>query len=791
MQINPRFLPVVFLISLFLIGTGSSFGQSLTVEKIMQEPASWIGSWPTRPYWSVSGDYLYFYWNPGGAFDSDSLYRIPATGGEPEKRGAAALEEERFAFSGWHHGEYLYNADYTQRVFNSEGDLFVYDLELEETKRLTQTLETESSARFSQDNASIIFSKGSNYYRYAFDGSMEQLTNFIEGNKPAEAPLDAGKTFLTEQQELLFEVIREQKELDEKREKAREREDREDPPAFYAGNKRVQLMGLDPSEQYVAFFLQQNARSERTLVQNYVTESGFAEDLGARPKVGIDPPDIDLYVQDLVRDTTYEVDLHQLPGSYDIPAYKRHAAMDSSASRRALYPVNFWWNHDGTLAVVEVRAHDNKDRWLARLHPDTGQLTVLDRQTDDAWVAGPGISWFSGTAGWMKDGKTFFYQSEETGYSHLYTVQVETGEKQAVTSGRYEIFNPWLSRDGRMWYFTSSLESPHVRHFYTMPVAGGTMEKHTSMKGNHQVVPHPDEESWAVLFSQSNRPPELYAMQDGEMTKLTSSPTDQWLEYDWRDPEIIQFEASDGVMVPARQYLPDEPNGAAVLFVHGAGYLQNVHHWWSSYFREYMFHNLLADLGYVVLDVDYRGSAGYGRDWRTAIYRHMGGRDLQDYVDASQHLAATRDIDPERVFIYGGSYGGFITLMALFTEPEHFGGGAALRSVTDWAHYNHRYTANILNTPAEDSLAFARSSPIYFAEGLEDPLLIAHGMIDTNVQFQDVVRLAQRLIELGKEDWEMAVYPVEGHGFTVPSSWTDEYRRILQLIEKTVGPSRE
>ena len=129
-------------------------------------------------------------------------------------------------------------------------------------------------------------------------------------------------------------------------------------------------------------------------------------------------------------------------------------------------------------------------------------------------------------------------------------------------------------------------------------------------------------------------------------------------------------------------------------------------------------------------------------------------------------------------------------MMALFTEPEHFGAGAALRSVTDWAHYNHGYTANILNTPATDSLAYARSSPINFAEGLEDPLLMPHGMIDSNVHFQDIVRLTQRLIELGKEDWELAVYPVERHGFTESDSWTDEYRRILKLIEENVGPER-
>ncbi|HVX88726.1 MAG TPA: prolyl oligopeptidase family serine peptidase, partial [Gemmatimonadales bacterium] len=128
-----------------------------------------------------------------------------------------------------------------------------------------------------------------------------------------------------------------------------------------------------------------------------------------------------------------------------------------------------------------------------------------------------------------------------------------------------------------------------------------------------------------------------------------------------------------------------------------------------------------------------------------------------------------------------------ITLMALFTAPKEFGAGAALRSVTDWAHYNHGYTGEILNLPQDDSLAYRQSSPIYFAQGLEDPLLIAHGMIDTNVHFQDDVRLVQRLIELGKTGWEMAIYPAEDHGFVRPDSWTDEYTRILSLFDRTIG----
>ncbi|MBO6760521.1 MAG: prolyl oligopeptidase family serine peptidase, partial [Roseivirga sp.] len=157
-------------------------------------------------------------------------------------------------------------------------------------------------------------------------------------------------------------------------------------------------------------------------------------------------------------------------------------------------------------------------------------------------------------------------------------------------------------------------------------------------------------------------------------------------------------------------------------------------------------------------DIDYRASSGYGRDWRTGIYRHMGGKDLSDQIDGAKFLMNEHGVEAGRIGMYGGSYGGFITLFAMFKHPDVISAGAALRSVTDWAHYNHGYTSNILNTPVEDPIAYKRSSPIYFAEGLEGDLLIAHGMVDTNVHFQDVVRLAQRLIELGKDNWEMALY---------------------------------
>jgi dipeptidyl aminopeptidase/acylaminoacyl peptidase len=308
-------------------------------------------------------------------------------------------------------------------------------------------------------------------------------------------------------------------------------------------------------------------------------------------------------------------------------------------------------------------------------------------------------------------------------------------------------------------------------------------------KGYNEVLLSPNEKNILVRKSSANQPWELYVGLNNpsktELKQMTHSTTNAFNDYAWMDPEVISIKASDGSDIYARLYEPTKEvkNGAAIFFVHGAGYLQNAHHYWSNYYREYMFHHLLRDKGYTIIDLDYRASEGYGRDYRTAIYRYMGGRDLEDFIDAKSFVVKNYGIDSTRIGMYGGSYGGFITLMALLTKPNEFACGAALRSVTDWAHYNHEYTSNILNSPETDPEAYRKSSPIYFAENLQDPLLMLHGMVDDNVQFQDVVRLSQRFIELGKENWELAVYPVESHGFKESYSWYDEYRRILELME--------
>jgi dipeptidyl aminopeptidase/acylaminoacyl peptidase len=350
-----------------------------------------------------------------------------------------------------------------------------------------------------------------------------------------------------------------------------------------------------------------------------------------------------------------------------------------------------------------------------------------------------------------------------------------------------------LSKSNKAFYLLTNEVHPGQYNWYKLNIDGLKKERITNQVGTYEVSLSPDEKNIAYRYSFITKPWELFVQENKSAAPPTQvtfkGSSDEFRQYPWRENKIFTFPARDGQPVYARLYEPKAgtKNNAAVIFVHGAGYLQNVHYGWSNnYPREYMFNNLLADKGYTVIDIDYRGSAGYGRDWRTGIYRYMGGKDLDDEVDAASYLVHQLGIDSTRIGMYGGSYGGFMTLMALFTQPDVIKAGAALRPVTDWAHYNHGYTSDILNEPAADSIAYARSSPLNFAAGLKNNLLICHGMIDLNVHYQDAVRLAQKLIELGKENWEMASYPLEDHGFVEPSSWTDEYKRILKLFDRNL-----
>ena len=780
MQRRSTLLAVVALCASTATASAQSF--QLTVPAIMRGPEL-VGEPPTSVQWTDDGSWIYFRWKPGGRpwHEPVAQYRVRATGGAPEQLSDAAADSVAVLLSSGN-----VSTDQARRVVSYNGDLFLIDRRTLAVRRLTDTRTAKSSPVFSRDGQTVYYISENNLFALSLtDGVLRQVTDLRAGPAPAEARATQGqRRFLEEQQRQLFEHIRiEIAQRDQNQARTRAREEREPRKIVYlAREERVANLAIEPGGRYAVITTASTTASgaRAASIPYWVTQSGFTEPREVRSKVG----DAQNSIGRMGIVSLQNGDVRWL----DVA----HAHAPDTATFGATRFVG--WNNQGTSALVSATSADFKQAWLWSMDAASGRMQLLAHERSDAWVAGP-CPFFSSSScvGWMPDGQRAWYVSENSGFAQLYVVGSDGSNNRRLTDGSFEVHNVTISPQQDRFYLTTNEGSPHEVHFYHMPLTGGSRTRVTTMAGRQDVTPSPDGRSLAFVHSTSNRPPELYVAANSagaNATRITTSPTREWSSHRWIAPQIVHVPARDGVQVPARIYRPADvgaqPNGAAVIFVHGAGYLQNVHNWWSTYYREYMFHHVLASRGYVVLDIDYRGSAGYGRDWRTAIYRHMGGKDLTDHVDGSRYLQRTFNIDPDRIGIYGGSYGGFITLMALFTAHEDFGAGAALRSVTDWAHYNHGYTGRILNLPQNDTVAYRQSSPIYFAEGLQDPLLIAHGMVDTNVHFSDVVRLAQRLIELGKTNWEMAVYPVEDHGFVQPTSWTDEYRRILELFDRNL-----
>jgi dipeptidyl aminopeptidase/acylaminoacyl peptidase len=843
----------------------------LTVDAIMAGPKL-VGYPPTGLRWSGDSQRLYFEWRRPDE-DETATWVVGRNGGEPRR---LSDDERKLAppvNGAWDKAK--------RRVLAvQEGDIVLLDTVAQTRRVLTKTAAAESNPRWTHNETAITFTRDNALFLLPLTGDGDGLVQLTDaGPKKQEPRLTDSQKFVKAEEESLIGYVREQT---KKQKKTEEKREREQLPKFEVTERQAipdLLLAQDDTYVYGAIVDRQQG-AKRADVPNYVTISGYTEDIASRTKVGDTQDSRRLAILNLKTkkqvwaslevggspaqptNTTAPKDEQAqageaealAPNDADAPAggradananeeaddaagaqqrrrgeqqpppqrtdrterteseaqgSKDTAGQDQSGSGDARPSAkkgpDLRWStpqlsRDGKHVVVTVRSSDNKDWWLCTLNPETGKARVLDHVHDDAWVRSGG-DFGGGQSGWLPDNRRYWYVAEHDGWLHLYTVDAvaETpGNPTQITSGKWEVSTVDLSPDENEFYITSTEAHPGERQLYRVPVAGGARTKVTSTVGSSQTEASPDGQMLGVIYSAAAKPPEVYLMPNtpgATMMQVTSSTSASWRSYKWIAPELVTVQARDGAQVYARLYTPEmvgakrHPLAPAVLFVHGAGYLQNAHKYWSSYYREYMFNHLLASRGYVVLDMDYRASAGYGRDWRTAIYRHMGGTDLDDIVDGAKWLVQTQKVNAKRIGLYGGSYGGFITLMALFTEPDVFAAGAALRPVTDWAHYNHGYTSNILNEPQNDAEAYRQSSPIYFADRLKGALLICHGMVDTNVHFQDTVRLVQRLIELRKENWELAVFPVEDHAFEQDTSWADEYKRILKLFETNLKRS--
>ncbi len=776
-------------------------GKSLSM--IMADP-DWIGNPAQSPRFTDDGkSVIYRQKRMGVQFNDYFQVDLHASDAEKPKIAASQFDEQ------------IEDRREHIAIINSDGNLFLVNFETNERTTLTQSAASDSSARFMTSNRKVLFSReGQQYSVDTKTGLVTQLTNIRIGAAPTKKP---DYSFLRNQQ-----LITTRNETQRRKEAQRALEQQRARNSemghlqpVYLGDKQRLISNVTSTDGEYSIVVTTKTNDDgkfREKMPNYVTDSGYTELVSVRAKVGEQTPSG--HTLALVKLATGEItplDLSSLSGIKNDPLKKlRASAVDWHVARgadrvkmakklqaepiRSIIAEGIKWNNAGTVAAIQLHSIDNKDRWLITIDPRKPKVTLQHRLTDERW-----INYAYNDFGWMPDNQRLWFLSEQTGYSHLYLKKLDKRRAQPVTRGDYIVESPALSVTGDYFTVIANPENAGRYEIYRVS-AKAEMTKISSLSADPQYrvggkpfITSPDETGLLYRHSAPNKPPEWYLQANRpnaasrQATKTTSL---MFSEQSWQRPEFVDIPSTnfDGTL-RARIYSPETAKETLpiVVFVHGAGYLQNAHTGWSDYFREYMFNNLLAEQGYLVLDLDYRGSRGYGRDFRTAIYRSMGHPELEDLLDGIDWLVANRRGDPDRVGVYGGSYGGFMALMAMFRAPDKISAAAALRPVTDWAHYNHGYTSNILNTPLVDPSAYTLSSPIYYAEVFPNkPLLIAHGMQDSNVHVQDSIKLQQRLIELEKENFELALYPIDSHGFKYPSSWLDEYRRIFKLFEDHV-----
>ena len=761
------------------------------LRQIMADP-EWMGSPVEQAWWSLGGETIYYRIKRDGSSVRD-IHRVDLESGDDRRLDYADHASIDAANPVFHLAS-------GRVVFIRDGNLFVRLPGDDRPRQLTRTTDTDTQPAFSPEGDRIIFRRGNSWWIHDL---VNQLAWPVADLKFEEKPDAEPEDSLAQMQLRLFSSLRE--DLDDEREQRKEaelaaREDvsRSAAPWYLGKGMQPTQSSLSPDGRWLLVAVQpaghDGGRSGQ--MPHYVTTDGYIDIEQVRTRVGRNEPAAQsLWLLDLDAREKHELSLDTLPGIQEDPLAELKAAQEidplPDGQNRAVSFTGIEWHPDGHLAAIQVRANDNKDRWLTVLDPTSTELITRHRLTDEAW-----INWAFNNFGWLPDSEILWLLSEESGYSHFYIVDAGSGSPRAVTRGEFEVMDPVILPEGDGAIVLSNRSHPGQYDLYRLDIGGGNLERISNHRGIEDFALLPGDSRALVRFSEPYLPPQagLVDLDNGELTALTDTRSDQYRDIEWQMPEFVAIESSHGAGPIWSKFYPAQVEPAhggdrypVVLFVHGAGYLQNVHYRYSQYFREQMFHNLLTERGYHVLDMDFRASRGYGRDWRTAIYRQMGTPELEDYIDGVNWLVEHHNADTARIGIYGGSYGGFMAYMALFNAPEIFTAGAALRPVTDWAHYNHFYTSNILNTPEVDPEAYERSSPIEFAEGLEGHLLMTSGMLDDNVFYQDVVRLTQRLIDLEKDNWELASYPLERHGFTRPTSWRDQYQRILDLFERTIG----
>jgi len=454
-------------------------------------------------------------------------------------------------------------------------------------------------------------------------------------------------------------------------------------------------------------------------------------------------------------------------------------AMDIGAETDIYIPRVNWLNDSKHIAIQHLNREQNTlDLLIADAATDKTR-TALSEQ-DPNWVNVSDDLYF------FKDGKRFLWSSERTGYRHLYLYNLDGKLLAQLTKGEWEVTSLNAVEESKgVVYFTATEKSPLERHLYRVGVDGSGFTRITKEEGTHDGVLAPNAATFYDTHSNTAAPPrqDLYRTDGSRIAVINENQVAELADYHLSPVEFLTVKSRDGVLLNASIIKP--PNFDAqrkypvLVSTYGGPHAQVVRNAWGG--SSFLWHELMAQKGYIIFLLDNRGSAGRGHVFETPLHLRLGAQELSDQRDGVQYLKSLPYVDASRIGIWGWSYGGHMTLHAMFEAGDDFKAGFAGGPVTDWRYYDSIYTERYLGLPQKNEKGYRDSSPVKYAAQLKGKLLIAHGTGDDNVHFANTLTVINELIEAGTYV-EVLAFPGRGHGVSDPPARRVLMQRVTQFF---------
>jgi dipeptidyl-peptidase 4 len=453
--------------------------------------------------------------------------------------------------------------------------------------------------------------------------------------------------------------------------------------------------------------------------------------------------------------------------------------MDTGAETDIYIPRVNWLTDARHLAIQRLnRTQTTLDLLIA--DASTGSTRVALMEKDQYWINVSDDLYF------LKDGKRFLWSSERTGYRHFYLYDLEGKQLAQLTKGEWEVSAlDAVDESKGLVYFTAAEKSPLERHLYRVALDGSGFVRLTKEEGTHAVNFAPGNASFVDTYSNAMTPPcqDLLRADGSRIATINENKVSELADYHLSRGEFLSVKSHDGVLLNAVMIKPPDFNPArkypVLVYTYGGPHAQVVVNAWTG--STFLWHQLMAQKGYIIFALDNRGSAGRGHLFEEPVHFRLGAQELSDQRDGAQYLKSLPYVDANRIGIWGWSYGGHMTLHAIFEDPQDFKAGFAGGPVTDWHYYDSIYTERYLGLLPQNEEGYQESSPIKNAVHLKGKLLIAHGTGDDNVHYANTLALINGFIEAGKYV-EVMAFPGRGHGVSDPPARRLLMQRVTQFF---------